>query len=225
MKSLQLKTKWIRFWMQRAGLNPCGRFALLVATWSARGSYKKLGYLANFSPFGYVSPTAKISHDGLSTGKHIFIGEGVVIYQSSGGGNVVVGQHSRIHRQTIIETGAGGSLTIGADTHIQAHCHFSAYVGSIEIGSHVQIAPNCAFFPYNHGTDDAARLIKDQPVTSQGDIHIEDDAWIGTGSVLLENVTIGQGAVIGAGSVVTRTIPPMAIACGVPATVVKYRST
>ena len=50
-----------------------------------------------------------------------------------------------------------------------------------------------------------------------------DDVWIGTNSVVLPGVTIGKGAVIGAGTVVTKDIPEYAIAVGNPARVIKYR--
>jgi len=58
---------------------------------------------------------------------------------------------------------------------------------------------------------------------SKGDIIVDDDVWIGYGSVILSGVHIGQGAVIAAGSVVTKDIPPYAIVGGVPAKVIKYR--
>jgi acetyltransferase-like isoleucine patch superfamily enzyme len=59
---------------------------------------------------------------------------------------------------------------------------------------------------------------------SRGDILIEDDAWIGFGVIVLDGVHIGSGAVIGAGSVVTRDIPANAIAAGIPAKVIRMRS-
>lgn len=58
---------------------------------------------------------------------------------------------------------------------------------------------------------------------SKGDITVGDDVWIGGHSVILSGVHIGQGAIIGAGSVVTRDVPPYAIAVGSPARVIKYR--
>lgn len=63
-----------------------------------------------------------------------------------------------------------------------------------------------------------------QPLTTHGDIVIGDDAWIGTGSAILDGVTIGIGAVIGAGSVVTHDVPDYAIAVGNPARVVGSRN-
>jgi acetyltransferase-like isoleucine patch superfamily enzyme len=56
------------------------------------------------------------------------------------------------------------------------------------------------------------------------DIHIDDDVWIGANAVILGGVRIGKGAIIGAGAVVTKDVPEMAIAVGVPAKVTKYRN-
>lgn len=58
---------------------------------------------------------------------------------------------------------------------------------------------------------------------SKGNIDIKDDVWIGVNTIILSGVTIGQGAVIGTGSVVAKNIPPYAIAVGNPAKVIKYR--
>jgi acetyltransferase-like isoleucine patch superfamily enzyme len=59
---------------------------------------------------------------------------------------------------------------------------------------------------------------------SKGSIVIGDEAWLGFGVIVLGGVRIGEGAVIGAGSVVTQDVPDGAIAMGVPARVVKMRS-
>jgi virginiamycin A acetyltransferase len=59
--------------------------------------------------------------------------------------------------------------------------------------------------------------------SSNGFITIGNDVWVGTKAIIMPNVTIGDGAIIGAGAVVTHDIPPYAIACGVPARVIKYR--
>lgn len=61
--------------------------------------------------------------------------------------------------------------------------------------------------------------------TSKGDIIIDDDVWIGFRATIMSGVHIGQGAVIAAGAVVTKDVPPYAIVGGVPAKVIKYRFT
>lgn len=69
------------------------------------------------------------------------------------------------------------------------------------------------FYSKNH-TDDSY---------SKGPIIVKDDVWIGFGATILSGVTIGQGAIVGAKSVVTKDVPPYAIVCGNPARIVKYR--
>ena len=57
----------------------------------------------------------------------------------------------------------------------------------------------------------------------KGDIIVDDDVWIGYGATIMSGVHIGQGAVVAAGAVVTKDVPPYAIVGGVPAKVIKYR--
>ena len=121
-----------------------------------------------------------------------------------------------------METGDGGTITVGEETHVQPRCQLMAYLGHLDIGCRVEIAPNCAFYPYDHGVEPGQK-IRSQPLKTKGGIKIDDDAWLGVGVIVLDGVRIGKGAVIGAGSVVTKEIPDNAIAVGVPAKVIKLR--
>lgn len=206
---------WERYWMSHSGLNPSGRLACFLASIFSP-CYKGRTHLAHLGPQNYISIKAQIYHSQLTLGKNIFIGDRVVIYQSKDGGKVSIGDKTHIHSYVIIETGVGGSLQIGADTHIQPRCQFSAYKGNILLGSGAQIAPNCGFYPYDHGIS-SENSIKSQKLQSKGDIIIGDDAWLGFGVTVLSNVKIGPGAVIGAGSLVTKDIPDNSVAFGVPA--------
>jgi acetyltransferase-like isoleucine patch superfamily enzyme len=198
-----------------------GKLATRLAELSTPPYYGH-SYLAKLNSRGYISPRATVHHRDLRLGPNIFLDDHVLIYQDHEGGPVELGARVHINRYCIIQTGKGGSLTIGEGTHVQPRCQFSAYRGSIRIGNIVQIAPNCAFYPYNHSFA-ADRPIGEQPLYTEGDIVIEDDAWLGVGVIVLDGVRIGKGAVIGAGSVVTHDIPAGAIAFGVPAKVVKMR--
>lgn len=213
---------WTIFWMRNSGLSTLGRISAYFAAWFTP-PYKGRTYLAHITSKSFISPDAIISHKAVHLEENVFIGEGVIIYQTGSEGHVRIGKGSHLHKDIIIETGAGGGLTVGSDTHIQPRCQFSAYKGQIRIGNGVQIAPYCAFYPYNHGFA-PDKLIKEQPLQTKGGIVIEDDAWLGVGVIVLDGLRIGKGAVIGAGSVVTRDIPDGAIAAGVPARVVKMRS-
>jgi acetyltransferase-like isoleucine patch superfamily enzyme len=156
-------------------------------------------------------------------GKHVYIGDRVVIYQDRDGGQVVLGDGVRLHDDVVTEIGPRGSLNIGAHTHIQRGCQITAYESAIEIGNRVQIAPYCAFYSYDHGMDREIPM-SHQPLRSKGPIQVGDDAWLGVGVIVLSGVRIGKGAVVGAGAVVTDDIPESAIVAGVPARVVKMRA-
>ena len=111
--------------------------------------------------------------------------------------------------------------------HIGSHCFVGPYGvmgagGGISIGDHVQMGPMVSIHAENHRYEDVDKRIDEQGVWHQG-VVIEDDCWIGAKVIILDGVTIGQGCVIGAGAVVTGSIPPYSVAVGNPARVVKRR--
>lgn len=110
-------------------------------------------------------------------------------------------------------------IILGNNFYLNAHCHF---LGEIKIGDNVMIGPKTIIWGRDHGMELGTPMNK-QPHKKEP-IIIEDDVWIGAGAIILKGVKIGTGAVIGAGSLVTKNIPPYAIALGSPAKVVKYRS-
>ncbi len=207
--------------MRFSGITPGGKVAAWLAGLASPPFYGRIG-LSRLNRKGYVSPRCTIHHRGLSTGEHVFIDDGVLIYQDRDGGQADIGNRVHIHRMTTLQTGMGGNLRIGNDTHIQPRCQFSAYKGPITIGERVEIAPNCAFYSYNHAIQPDAP-VREQPVYSTGGISVGDDVWLGYGVIVLDGVTIGKNAVVGAGAVVTSDIPEGAIAVGTPARVIKMR--
>lgn len=213
---------WTRFWMRYAGLSCFGRIATRFATWFAP-PHKSRVYLAHLNPRGYVAASVTIYHSDIKLGRNVFMDERVVIFQRENGGPVELGDRVYIYRDTILETGYGGYLIIGNDASIHPRCQLNAYLSPIQIGSGVMIAPNCALYTYDHGFA-PDRPIREQPLQTKGGIIIGDEAWLAVGVIVLGGVRIGNGAVIGAGSVVTHDVPDGAIAMGVPARVVKMRS-
>lgn len=217
----RIQRGWRMFWLARSGCRGFGR----VAAWLAsRHSppYHRMSYLADRTPRGFVSPGARVDHPELRPGRHVYLGDGVIVYQTSGGGPVELRDRVHLYGNTFVETGMGGSVTIDEGTHIQPGCHLHAYLSEIRIGKKVEIAPGCGFYCYDHGTA-PGMAIMDQPLSSKGGIRVGDGAWIGFGVTVLQGVTIGGGAVIAAGSVVSRDIPDNAIAAGSPAKVIKFR--
>ena len=222
MISINLKNRWARFWMRWSGLNRFGRMACQMAGWFEPPFYGRIP-LSRLGPNGYISPTAIISHPKLSISKKCFIGDGVTIYQDRDGDKVSLSEQVYLHQGTTLQTGKGGSISIGFSTDLEPRCQISAYIGSVHIGKRGEIAPNCAFYPYDHGFLPGVPTRK-QSLKSKGDIIIGDDVWLGFGVIVLDGVHIGNGAVVGAGSVVTKSIPENCIAVGNPAHVVKTRS-
>ena len=208
--------------MRYAGPGFCGRTSSRLAALFVPPYYGRC-FLARLNQNGYISPSAEIHHSKVVYGKNVFIGDRVVIFGQADDEAIELGDGVHLYGDTYIETGQGGTVKFGRDTHILPNCQFSAYKGSIEIGSDVQIAPGCAFYPYDHGTL-PGDLMRRQPLITKGDITIEDDVWLGFGVIVLSGVRIGRGAVIGAGSVVTKNIPDGAIAAGMPARVLRMRN-
>ena len=121
-----------------------------------------------------------------------------------------------------------GSVKIGCWTRVGSNCEF---VGDIIIGKYCAIAPGVAFYGINHDyrfpmlNHRAYRLIFGSipPKISKGVINIGNDVWIGARSIITSGVSIGDGAIIAAGSVVTKNVEPFSIVAGNPATFKKYR--
>lgn len=95
--------------------------------------------------------------------------------------------------------------------------------GKTIIGNDVMMGPWCVIYTENHNFSDTERPMRLQGMSEEKPVIIKDDVWIGGRVTILPGVTIGQGAVVGACSVVTRDVPPYAVVAGNPARVVKYR--
>jgi len=95
--------------------------------------------------------------------------------------------------------------------------------GGVTIGTGVMIGPNAfiASSDHDHMQTDRMMIFQDHVLAA---VIIEDDVWIGGNAVVCGGVRIGRGAVIGAGAVVTKDVPPMAIVGGVPARPIKSRN-
>lgn len=114
-------------------------------------------------------------------------------------------------------------VILGDNVGIGPYC---TILCDLEVGNHVMIAPFCAFV---NSDDHLTHIVgKTMWQSGRGDkfkVIIEDDVWIGHGSIVLTPARIGRGAVVAAGSVVTKDVPSYAIVAGVPAHVIKMRFT
>ena len=111
-------------------------------------------------------------------------------------------------------------LVIGRDTYVNRYTIFDAHQ-LLHVGRRVMIGPHCYLTDADHGTD-AGSSVQSQPMRCEP-VVIEDEAWIGAHVTVLPGVRIGTGAVVAAGSVVTRDVPAMSIVAGAPARLLRYR--
>ncbi|WP_165253952.1 CatB-related O-acetyltransferase [Adlercreutzia sp. ZJ304] len=122
-------------------------------------------------------------------------------------------------------------VQVGKSTYGILNVFSSNNQGKLIIGDYCSIAPDVSFVLNNEHRIDTlstypfkVMLFNDDPEAgSKGGITVCDDVWIGYRATILDGLTIGQGAVVAAGAVVTKDVPPYAVVGGCPAKIIKYR--
>ena len=140
-----------------------------------------------------------------SCGKNVRVGRGSSF---SGIENVSIGNYSSLGANTLI-------LTTRA---------------KVSIGNYVMFGPAVTIVSGDHRIDVIGKCMAeikdaDKRLEDDRDVVVEDDVWIGSHAILLKGVTVGRGAVVASGAVVTKDVPPYSIVGGVPAKVIKMRFT
>lgn len=138
----------------------------------------------------------------------------------------------RIGRSCVLEDGihfkfdgvwqSGPRICIGNDCFVGAYTEFNIRQ-EIIVGDYCLIASGCKFIDHDHGFSRRSIPIKTQVDGVETPIVLEDDVWLGVNVVVLKGVKIGRGAIVSAGSVVTKSIPPYEIWAGIPARKISER--
>lgn len=120
------------------------------------------------------------------------------------------------------------NISVGDNVSIGRNAVLMCTRAEIIIGDHVMFGPHVFMITGGHKTDVVGRYMdsiqdSEKSPDNDKDIVLEGDNWIGANAIILKGVTIGKGAVVAAGSVVTHYVPPYCIAGGVPARVMKDR--
>ena len=133
-----------------------------------------------------------------------------------------IGKNTKIHPTAFIRHGErvimGEHCFINHNNVIQGGKHKA----KVLMGNYVQTGPGVMIFAFNHGTEMNGIPMIDQDYF-EADIIIEDDVWIGAGTIITAGVHIGKGCVIGSNSVVTKNLPENMICVGVPCKPIKPR--
>ena len=129
----------------------------------------------------------------------------LLVYQLAG---IKIGRGSRIHMGANFFNPRG--ITIGNDTVIGDHCFLDGRA-PLKIGSHTAIASQVLIYNSEHNIHSPSFEATEEPVT------ISDYVFIGARAIILPGIKIGRGAVVAAGAVVTKDVPPKIVVGGVPA--------
>ncbi|HSC27564.1 MAG TPA: acyltransferase [Vicinamibacterales bacterium] len=176
-------------------------------------------------------------------GRNVTFGSHIVLrhpHKVEIGDNVVVDDFCVLDAKGTTNTG----IRIGSGVFIGRNTILSCKNGDIELGDRVNIGFNCEIFSASsvvlgddalvaayvyligggHEFDDPSRPVLAQARSSRG-IRVGSGAWLGAGAKILDGIAIGDGAIVGTGSVVTGDVPPLTIVAGVPARVLRERTT
>jgi len=193
----------------RGGPLALGRFLLGHGMLSPR-------YLRLYARLAWL----KLRHRGRVTSDGIaFVGPGV---------RWEIGPEARVHLGRWSWIGHGckirvheGRLDIGAKTVLGQECTISAFQ-HISIGRECIVADRVMLIDFDHGASEHERPIRDQGIYKR-DVRIGHNAWIGYGACFLRGVTVGDNAVVGTSTVVTKDVPANAVVAGAPARLLRMR--
>jgi len=157
---------------------------------------------------------------GGSMGKNVKIFEGVKMALKRGC-PIIIGDNVSIEKGVVMSTSETGKISIGNNVYVGEYSVLTSN-REIEIGDNVLISPHNDIVDFNHIYQDQYVPIDRQGVTAKK-ITIEEDVWVGSGCKILRGVTIGKGAVVGAGSIVTKDVLSYHVVVGNPAKTIKER--
>jgi len=162
-----------------------------------------------------------VNPEWISLGDNVNIDDGCTLIARSNRG-ISLGDSACLKHGVYLDTEtADGYIEVGARAYLGTGCCLHGHQG-LEIGEDTLLAQNVTITPFSHKFDDPA-----VPIIQQGGymrkIAIGRDCYLGMGVCVLYSADIGDGAVIGAGAVVVKPVPPFSVAIGVPARIIRKR--
>ncbi len=188
----------IRFLARNRMLN--WRYGLLLWRWAWRRALTPAGrrwHTDGFVFFGRRLELEVSRRGRLELGRFVWIGDGTKI---------------RCHE---------GLIEIGSKTVMGQECTISAYQ-HVRIGEQCVIADRAMFIDFDHGVVEVERPIRLQGIYKR-DVEVGNNVWIGYGACILRGVRVGDNAIVGTNSVVTKDVPANAVVGGVPARLLRMR--
>lgn len=159
-----------------------------------------------------------IPDDFNEIGNNVIFEDNVLVFHPE---NIIIGSNVYIGHNTILKGYYKNEMTIGNHTWIGQGCFFHS-AGGLAIGSGVGIGPMVKIITSAHNPDDPEDIVMHNELLFEK-VTIEDGSDLGIGSIILPGVRIGKGAIVGAGSVVTKDVQDFSIVVGIPAKTVRKR--
>jgi len=187
---------------------------------------RKAYYATKFKSMGkkvYIGAGVKIVNpEYISIGENVCISDGVTLI-ARGEGGITIGNNVSLRDRVYLDTENKdtGYIRIGDHVYIGTGTTLFGHMG-LEIGDHALLAQNITLTPYSHYYDDPNANIITQGGRCQK-VTIGRDVYIGMGVCIMYSGSVGDGSVVGAGSVVVKPIPEYSVAVGNPAKVIKKR--
>jgi acetyltransferase-like isoleucine patch superfamily enzyme len=154
-------------------------------------------------------------------GRRVMVGQGCFVDAHSLTSRIELQDDVWLSQGCFLVVGRNATILIGPRSYVGHRCLFYGH-GGIQVGQDVLMANDVQLICGNHTFARRDLPIRAQP-TEERPIVIEDDVWLGASAIVLGGVTVGQGSVVAAGAVVTRSLPPYSVARGVPAQIVGAR--
>lgn len=157
--------------------------------------------------------------DGLKLDAHSRVFEHCFI----SGKKISIGKYTCINQSCSLTVTDSGEIKIGDNCGIGPFSQISAS-NKIVIGNGVRTGASILITDNAHGKfeiTDLSQKVDDREIVSKGPVIIEDNVWIGAKASILPNVTVGEGSIIGANSVVTKNVPPYSMVAGNPAKIIR----
>lgn len=159
----------------------------------------------------------------ITLGKGVALDDYGLLDASGAAAGITLGDHVIVSRNCVIQSKTA-AVTIGRNTDIGCNTIISSSSG-IAIGESVLIAGSCYIGGGRYITDRLDLPMMQQGVYTKGAVVIGDDVWLGAGAIVLDGIQIGKGCIVGAGAVVTKSLPDYTVAAGIPAKVIRQRQS
>ena len=150
---------------------------------------------------------------------NINLGNGVEIDPSSSVNNVIISDNVKIAKRCSIYGSSENLLEIGENTYVGMNCILNGFAAKLKVGKNVSIAQNVNIM-VDSGPNASPAMQRVFPI-EKGPVNIGNNCWVGTGAIIMPNVSLGEFCIVAANSYVNKSFPAFSIIGGIPARLIR----